>query len=184
MSPTLTTIAPSGGLIDSSEGTISSNTAGQSAVVLVAGGNFNSSCCGGISTPNGSWQVWSATDPESVAAQTGFTLTNYSFKQYNATYGVTGIDPGYEQKHFDAAGKRGTLRLVASPDGRDGSVKIHADAAMYAGLFDGAESIELPLDPKRRSYVHLVRGRLVPPPGPGLGLDLDPEALAKFKAAG
>ena len=71
-----------------------------------------------------------------------------------------GITPGYEQKHFDAAAKRGKLRLVASPDARDGSVKIHADAAMYAGLIDGAESVELPLDPKRRSYVHLVRGAL------------------------
>lgn len=73
---------------------------------------------------------------------------------------VLGIEPGYEQKHFDAAEKRGQLRLVASPDARDGSVKIHADARMYAGLFDGAESLELPLDPARRSYLHLVRGRL------------------------
>ncbi len=72
----------------------------------------------------------------------------------------TGIAPGYEQKHFDAADKRGKLRLVASNDGREGSVTIHADAALYAGLIDGAESVELPLDPSRRSYVHLVRGVL------------------------
>jgi redox-sensitive bicupin YhaK (pirin superfamily) len=71
-----------------------------------------------------------------------------------------GIAPGYEQKHFDDAEKRGRLRLVASPDGRDGSVTIHADARLYAGLFDGAESVELPLDAARRSYVHLVRGQL------------------------
>lgn len=71
-----------------------------------------------------------------------------------------GIDPGYEQKHFDDAEKRGRLRLVASPDGRDGSVTIHADARLYAGLFDGAESVERPLDASRRSYVHLVRGQL------------------------
>lgn len=71
-----------------------------------------------------------------------------------------GIEPGYEQKHFDAAEKRGRLRLVASPDGADGSVTLHADARMYAGLFDGAESVELPLDPARRSYVHLVRGEM------------------------
>ncbi len=71
-----------------------------------------------------------------------------------------GVEPGYEQKRFEPAEKRGKLRLVASRDGREGSVSIHADAALYAGLFDGAESAELALDPARRSYVHLVRGEL------------------------
>lgn len=70
------------------------------------------------------------------------------------------IEPGYEQKHFEAADKRGRLRLVASRDGRDGSVTIHANASMYAGLFDGGEAAELPLDTGRVTYVHLVRGRL------------------------
>jgi redox-sensitive bicupin YhaK (pirin superfamily) len=69
-----------------------------------------------------------------------------------------GIAPGYEQKAFAAADKRGVLRLVASPDGRDGSVTIHADARMYAGLFDGAERAEMALDPKRLAYAHVVRG--------------------------
>jgi quercetin 2,3-dioxygenase len=69
-----------------------------------------------------------------------------------------GIAPGYEQKAFSAADKRGALKLVASPDGRDGSVTIHADASMYAGLFDGAERVELPLNDKRLAYVHAVRG--------------------------
>lgn len=69
-----------------------------------------------------------------------------------------GITPSYEQTHFPAAEKRGRLRLVASPDGRDGSVTIHADAAMYAGLFDGAEAASLPLDAARNAYVHVVRG--------------------------
>ena len=70
-----------------------------------------------------------------------------------------GIPPGYEQRHFDAASKRGRLRLIASPDGRDGSVTIHADASIYSGLFDGAEQVAQPLDPKRRTYVHVVRGQ-------------------------
>jgi redox-sensitive bicupin YhaK (pirin superfamily) len=69
-----------------------------------------------------------------------------------------GIEPGYEQKHFDAAGKRGRLCLVASNDGRDGSVTIHADAALRAGLFDGDDSAKLTLDPKRRAYVFVARG--------------------------
>ncbi|MBI5720424.1 MAG: pirin family protein [Burkholderiales bacterium] len=71
-----------------------------------------------------------------------------------------GIAPGYEQKRFDDAAKRGRLALVASEDGREGSVTIHADASLRAGLFDGAERAELALDPKRLAYVHLVRGRL------------------------
>jgi quercetin 2,3-dioxygenase len=71
-----------------------------------------------------------------------------------------GIDPGYEQKHFDAASKRGHLALVASADQRAGSVRIHADAAVYAGLFNGSESARLSLAPGRCAYVHLVRGRL------------------------
>ena len=71
-----------------------------------------------------------------------------------------GIEPGYEQKHFSAAEKRGQLRLVASPDAREGSVTIHADASLYAGLLDGADAVELPLDPRRKAYVHLVRGGL------------------------
>ncbi|HYE39524.1 MAG TPA: pirin family protein [Ramlibacter sp.] len=73
---------------------------------------------------------------------------------------VTGIEPGYEQKRFPEAEKRGRLRLVASPDGAEGSVLIHADARMYAGLFDGAEEATLALDPARPAYVHLVRGEL------------------------
>jgi len=70
-----------------------------------------------------------------------------------------GIEPGYEQRHFGPEEKRGRLRLVASPDGRDGSVTIHADASIYSGLFNGSESVSRPLDPARRTYVHLVRGR-------------------------
>jgi redox-sensitive bicupin YhaK (pirin superfamily) len=71
-----------------------------------------------------------------------------------------GIEPGYEQKHFAAADKRGTLRLIASPDGRDGSVTVHADASLRAGLFDGDESATLALDAQRKAYVHVARGKL------------------------
>ena len=71
---------------------------------------------------------------------------------------VRGIEASYEQKHFADAEKRGALRIVASPDGRDGSVTLHADASIYAGLFDGDASLDKPLDPKRRTYVHVVRG--------------------------
>jgi hypothetical protein len=71
-----------------------------------------------------------------------------------------GIAPGYEQKTFFEAEKRGRLRLVASSDGAENSVTVHADAALYAGLLDGAESATLSLNPARKAYVHLVRGTL------------------------
>lgn len=71
-----------------------------------------------------------------------------------------GLAPGYEQKEFGAADKRGRLRLVAAPDGRDGAVTLHADASIRAGLFDGDESAELALDPKRLAYVHVAEGEV------------------------
>ena len=72
--------------------------------------------------------------------------------------GVAGIAPSYEEKHFDAASKRGKLRLVASADAREGSVKIHQDASLYAALVDGVEKIAHTLAKWRRAYVHVARG--------------------------
>jgi len=73
---------------------------------------------------------------------------------------VRGIAPGYEQKTIAPGEKRGALRLVASPDGAHDSVSMHADARLYAGLFDGDETATLALDPARKGYVFLVRGAL------------------------
>ena len=69
-----------------------------------------------------------------------------------------GLAPSYEQKHFAAEEKRGRLRLIASHDGRDGSVTIHQDASVYAALLDGDESAEFAQKAGRRTYVHMVRG--------------------------
>jgi redox-sensitive bicupin YhaK (pirin superfamily) len=71
-----------------------------------------------------------------------------------------GIDPGYEQKAFPDADKRGRLRLVASPDGREGSLTVHADASLHAGLFDGHEQAQVALAGGRLGYVHVARGAL------------------------
>jgi quercetin 2,3-dioxygenase len=73
---------------------------------------------------------------------------------------VRGIAPEYEEKYFDAAEKRGLLRLIASPDGSDGSVRIHQDARVYAGLFDGEEKTRLEVGRARRVYLHVARGTL------------------------
>ena len=72
----------------------------------------------------------------------------------------TGIAPSYEQKTFSDADKRGRLRLVASPDGHDGSVTIHTDARLYAGLFEAGESAELELTPTRHAWVQVARGEV------------------------
>lgn len=73
---------------------------------------------------------------------------------------VRGIPPSYEQKTFSMTEKTGRLRLVASPDGADGSVTIHADAALYAGLLDADQRAQVSVAPGRKAYVHLVRGAL------------------------
>jgi quercetin 2,3-dioxygenase len=68
------------------------------------------------------------------------------------------IEPSYEEKRFDTTQKRGQLRLIASPDRANGSVLIHQDARVYAGLFDGTEQAALEVQPGRRLYVHVARG--------------------------
>jgi quercetin 2,3-dioxygenase len=73
---------------------------------------------------------------------------------------VQGIAPSYEQKSFSDEEKQGVLRLVASPDGAQGSVQVHADAKLWSGLFDGEQSAQLALDPKRKGYVQLLRGAI------------------------
>ena len=107
-------------------------------------------------------------DVQRMSAGRGVMHSEFNHKADQTTHflqiwiepNVKGIEPGYEQKSFGAAEKRGKLRLVASPDGADGSVLIHADARLYAGLFDGAEEAVLALDKERKTYVHLVRGEL------------------------
>jgi quercetin 2,3-dioxygenase len=74
---------------------------------------------------------------------------------------VAGIPAEYEEKRFEEHEKRGRLRLIASPDGSSGSVRIHQDARVYAGLFDGVEQGELRVAADRLVYVHVARGRIV-----------------------
>ncbi len=73
---------------------------------------------------------------------------------------VTGIEPGYEEKRFGDADKKGRLRLIASPDGRDGSVTLHQDAYLYATLVDKGDAVTHKLAPGRKAYVHVALGTL------------------------
>lgn len=72
-----------------------------------------------------------------------------------------GLPPGYEQKAFREAEKRGKLRLVASADGRDGSVTIHQDASLYQALVTAGESLTQALTAARKYYLHVARGSVV-----------------------
>jgi redox-sensitive bicupin YhaK (pirin superfamily) len=107
-------------------------------------------------------------DVQRMSAGRGVMHSEFNHKKDETTHflqiwiepNVRGIAPGYEQKQFGDAEKRGKLRLVASPDGSDGSVKVNADARLFAGLLDGEETASLALDPARKSYVHLIRGEL------------------------
>ena len=107
-------------------------------------------------------------DVQRMSAGTGVQHSEFNHAPDETTHflqiwiepNVTGIPASYEQKTFADAEKRGRLRLVASPDGADGSVLIHADARVYAGLFDGGESATLTLDPSRKGYGHVARGEL------------------------
>jgi len=108
-------------------------------------------------------------DIQRMSAGTGVTHSEFNHAKDQTTHllqiwiepNVLEIEPGYEQKTIPLSDKQGKLRLVASPDGADGSVKIFADAKVYAGLFDGLQSAQLQLDPKRKAYVHLIQGSLV-----------------------
>jgi redox-sensitive bicupin YhaK (pirin superfamily) len=107
-------------------------------------------------------------DVQRMSAGTGVRHSEYNhsadepvhFLQIWIMPDVQDIDPGYEEKHFDAASKRGRLRLIASKDGREGSVLIHQDASLYAGILDGEDRLEHTLAPGRLAYVHVVRGRV------------------------
>jgi redox-sensitive bicupin YhaK (pirin superfamily) len=107
-------------------------------------------------------------DVQRMSAGSGVMHSEYNHEKNGATHflqiwiepSVRGIAPGYEQKHFDAAAKRGRLRLIASPDGAEGSVTIHQDARLYAALLEGAERASHALAPGRRAYVHVARGRI------------------------
>jgi len=107
-------------------------------------------------------------DVQRMSAGKGVLHSEYNHAKDGVTHflqiwiepNLTGIAPGYEQKHFDAVSRRGRLRLVASPDGREGSVRMHQDAYLYAALVDGTERVTHAVADGRRAYVHVARGRL------------------------
>lgn len=107
-------------------------------------------------------------DVQRMSAGRGVLHSEFNHSREQATHFLQiwilprerGTEPGYEQRHFDAADKRGRLRLIAAPDGADGALTIHADARIWAGLFDGDEQVRRALPAQRPAYLHVARGQL------------------------
>jgi quercetin 2,3-dioxygenase len=107
-------------------------------------------------------------DVQRMSAGTGVRHSEYNADPAKVTHflqiwiepKVTGIAPAYEQKQFPPEEKRGRLRLIVSPDGREGSVSMNQEAFVYAGLFDGGERASLELEAGREGYVHVARGNV------------------------
>ncbi|RPH62972.1 MAG: pirin family protein [Burkholderiales bacterium] len=116
----------------------------------------------------GNGSVMSPGDVQRMSAGTGVQHSEFNHEKAGQTHFLQiwiepqarGIAPGYEQTHFDEAARRGRLALIASRDAREGSVTIHQDASVYAGLFDGDERARLEIAEGRRLYVHVARGTL------------------------
>jgi redox-sensitive bicupin YhaK (pirin superfamily) len=108
-------------------------------------------------------------DVQRMSAGTGVTHSEFNHAPDQETHFLQiwieplrlGIEPGYEQKSIPLQTKKGCLRLIASNDGADNSVKMNADANIYAGLFDGDSAAHLELNSARKAYVHLVQGKLL-----------------------
>ena len=105
-------------------------------------------------------------DVQRMSAGTGVLHSEYNHSQRDLVHFLQiwieprqrGVQPGYEQKRFSVAEKQGRLRLVASPDGADGSVRIHQDAWVYASVLDGADAVSHALPAGHKAYVHVARG--------------------------
>lgn len=107
-------------------------------------------------------------DVQRMSAGTGVVHSEYNHSKSEQVHflqiwiepGEAGGSPGYEEKHFDEESKKGGLRLIASRDGREGSVSLRQDAAIYASILNGDERVEYELGAGRQGYVHVVRGSL------------------------
>jgi redox-sensitive bicupin YhaK (pirin superfamily) len=107
-------------------------------------------------------------DVQRMSAGTGVTHSEFNHSKTNETHFLQiwiqpnrrGVPPSYEQRFVNEHDKRGKFAKLAGPVGADGLVGMHADASIYAGLFDGVESAQLDIAPRRKAYAHLVRGDL------------------------
>ena len=107
-------------------------------------------------------------DVQRMSAGTGVTHSEFNHAKDQTTHflqiwiepSILEVAPGYEQKTIPLEDKQGKLCLIASPNGDNHSVKLHADAKLYAGLFNGEQFATLAINPKLKAYVHLIQGSL------------------------
>src|SRR5450830_808698 len=133
-------------------------------------------------------------DVQRMSAGTGVRHSEFNHSQDERVHflqiwiepNVKGIPPSYEEKHFESASKTGKLRLIASSDGKDGSVLIHQDASIFASIMNGDDELEYVMAEKRLGYVHVIRGKVEVNGqllSTGDALKLSDETRIKFKNA-
>lgn len=116
----------------------------------------------------GTGSVISYGDVQRMSAGTGVRHSEFNhssaervhFLQIWIKPNVKSIAPSYEEKHFDLDSKVGRLRLIGSPDGKDGSVLIHQDAYLYASILNAGDQVQHQLQTGRTAYVHVIRGQV------------------------
>jgi len=116
----------------------------------------------------GNGSVIRAGDVQRMSAGTGVSHSEFNpsatrevhFLQIWILPDALRLAPGYEQRHFSAADKRGQLRLIAAQEAASGALLIHQDARIYAGLFAGAERADFGVAPGRRVWLHVARGAI------------------------
>jgi hypothetical protein len=107
-------------------------------------------------------------DVQRMSAGTGVTHSEFNPSQDESAHflqiwvmpSAKGLEPSYEQKNFSFEDKKGQLKLVASKDGRDGSVSVNQDVDMYAACLDGGDCIEYSLQDSRKVWVQVARGTI------------------------
>jgi quercetin 2,3-dioxygenase len=105
-------------------------------------------------------------DVQRMSAGTGVRHSEFNASKTSSVHflqiwvlpGQKGLPPSYEQKHFAPDTRRGQLKLVASPDAAEGSLTLHQDVKLYAGLFDAGEQQQVQLAPKRHAWLHVAKG--------------------------
>ena len=134
-------------------------------------------------------------DVQHMSAGTGVMHSEFNASETQAVHflqiwivpRLTGVTPSYEQKFFAPAEKRGRLRMVASADGREGSVKINQDAQIYATILDDDTRVTHELLPGRRAYVHVAKGKVTvngAELSAGDGAKISAESSIELKALG
>ena len=116
----------------------------------------------------GTGSVLRAGDVQRMTAGTGVTHSEFNHSQTEPLHFLQiwilpekqGLEPGYEEKTISTGEKQGQLRLLASPDGREGSLRIHQDVRVYASILSDGDSLEHSLETSRHAWLQVARGQL------------------------